>query len=166
MPEAFRFLLPLLAVPLLAQGAEVAVRVDRSGDGLHVDASAEFDGTIAGTWRVLTDYGRLAEFIPDVHSSRVVARKGNVAHVEQTGETRLLFLRYPMNVRFEITEHPYERIVSRAVAGRTQQTSASLFILSRQGNELQVLQSTQPPAAPGSISPSGSGEGCRPRPRS
>ena len=53
-----------------------------------------------------------------------------------------------------------------AVAGRTRETSASLFAWMRQANELQVLHSTQPSGSPGLISPSGSGDGCSPCARS
>src|SRR4029079_17248533 len=48
----------------------------------------------------------------------------------------------------------------RSIAWRMQQTSASLLAWTLQGNELQVLQSTHPPASPGRTSPSGSGDGC------
>ena len=43
---------------------------------------------------------------------------------------------------------PQRRRSAAASAGRTQQTSASLFAWILHGNELQVLQRTQPPARP------------------
>ena len=49
----------------------------------------------------------------------------------------------------------------RSMAGRTQQTSASLFACTLHANELHVLQRTQP-----SRMPSGSGDGCSPCARS
>ena len=100
-----------------AQGSEVTVHVTRSGEMFHIEASAEFEGTVARTWQVLTDYGRLAEFVPDMQSSRVLSRDGHRAVVEQKGEARVLFFSFPIDVRLAVTEHPYERVVSRAVAG-------------------------------------------------
>ena len=62
--------------------------------------------------------------------------------------------------------HANERVhsvtFSWASAGSTQHTSASLFAPSLHGNELHVLQRTQPPSSPGLSSPSGSGAGRRP----
>ena len=49
--------------------------------------------------------------------------------------------------------------LGRCSAGRTQQTSASLFACSLHANELQVLQRMQPSSSPGRSSPSGSGDG-------
>lgn len=109
-------LLLLLLVSLLAtapaRAADIAVHVERSGGALLVEASAQIGGSILQAWQVLTDYGRLAEFVPDVRSSRVISRDGNQVLVEQKGEARLLFVRFPIDVRLAITEHPYERVVS------------------------------------------------------
>ena len=117
MPVARSFLLPLLLLLAPAQAAEVSVNVTRNGDTFRVEASAEFDGTIARAWQVLTDYGRLAEFVPDLQSSRVISRDGNQAVVEQKGQARVLFFSYPIDVRLAITEQPHEHVVSRAVSG-------------------------------------------------
>lgn len=112
---------PLFPVLLFATAdarpAEVAVHVVRAGDALHVEASAEFRGTIPRTWEVLTGYERYAEFIPDMQRSRVVSRIGNHVEVQQNGHARLLFLGFPIDVRLSVTEYPPERIVSRATGG-------------------------------------------------
>lgn len=130
------FLLVLFAVFEPARAADVAIHVTRNGEVFHVDASAEFDGTIARTWQVLSDYGRLAEFIPDVQTSRVVSREGNQVQVEQKGEARFLFVSFPIDVRLAITEHPYERIVSRAVAGNFREMRSAYMLETGQGRVL------------------------------
>lgn len=130
------FLLALIAVPAPAQAADVAVHVTRSGDAMQVDASAEFDGTIARTWQALTDYNRLAEFIPDVRESRVISRDGNQVQVEQKGEARFLFVSFPIDVRLAITEYPYERIDSRAVAGNFREMRSAYSLETAQGRVL------------------------------
>ena len=117
-PGISRLLLACLAgFAAQAIAADVVVRVARNGDAFEVDASAELDGTVARAWQVLTDYGRFAEFVPDLHASRVVSREGNRAVVEQKGEARVLFFSFPIDVRLAVSEQPKERIVSRAVAG-------------------------------------------------
>ena len=135
MPIARPFLLSLslLLVAAPAQAAEVVVVVTRSGDALQIAASAEFEGTIARTWQVLTDYNRLAEFVPDVHYSRVIARDGNQVQVEQKGAARLLFLSFPIDVRLAITEYPHERIVSRAVSGNFREMHGTYALQAGQG---------------------------------
>jgi ribosome-associated toxin RatA of RatAB toxin-antitoxin module len=122
MPIARPLLLVLLMALLFmafasARAADITVHVKRTGEVFDINAKAEIEGTIARTWQVLTDYGRYAEFIPDLDESRVVARDGNRVQVEQKGEVRVLFLGFPIEVRLAIIEHPHERIVSRAVAG-------------------------------------------------
>ena len=66
---------------------------------------------------MLTDYDHLAEFIPGMRVSRVLARTGNSVLVEQKGEARLLFFSFPIAVRLAIDEFPHQQINSRAVAG-------------------------------------------------
>jgi hypothetical protein len=110
-------LLVSLLAPAPSRAADIVVHVERSDGVLLVEASAEIEGGIFQAWQVLTDYGRLAEFVPDVQSSRVISRNGNQVLVEQKGEARLLFVRFPIDVRLAVTEHPYDRVVSRAVAG-------------------------------------------------
>ena len=135
-PIACLFLLELFAVLAPARAADVAVHVTRSGDALQLDASAEFDGTIARTWEVLTDYNRLVEFIPDVQASRVISREGNQVQMEQKGRARFLFVSFPIDVRLAITEYPYERIVSRAVAGNFREMRGTYQLEAGQGRVL------------------------------
>jgi ribosome-associated toxin RatA of RatAB toxin-antitoxin module len=127
------FLLPLFVLLAPAQAAEIAMHVSRNGDVFHVDASAEFDGTVARTWQVLIDYGRLAEFIPDLEASRVISRDGNQAVVDQKGEARVLFFSFPIEVRLAVTEHPYERVVSRAVSGNFREMHSAYSLEAGQG---------------------------------
>lgn len=137
MTSAARLLLLVsLLVPAPARAADIVVHVERSDGALQVEASADFEGSIFLAWRVLTDYGRLAEFVPDVLSSRVISRDGNHVLVEQKGEARLLFVRFPIDVRLAITEHPYERIVSRAVGGNFREMQGTYRLEAGQGRVL------------------------------
>ena len=114
---AHPFLLALLVASGPVHAADTSIHITRSGDVFHVEARAEFEGNIARTWKVLTDYGRSSEYIPDVTESRIVSRAGNRVEVEQKGEARVMFLSYPIDVRLSITEQPYERVISRAISG-------------------------------------------------
>jgi ribosome-associated toxin RatA of RatAB toxin-antitoxin module len=134
--RSFAFALLMLLVSAPAAGAEIAVNVTRSGETFQVDASAEFSGTIARTWQVLTDYDRLAEFVPDMETSRVLSRNGNQVVVEQKGEARVLFFSFPIDLRLAVVERPYERVSSRAVAGNFREMRNTYSLEAGQGRIL------------------------------
>jgi len=75
----------------------------------------QVDARIA--WEVLSDYDRLAQFIPDMKSSRVVSRSGDRVLVEQKGEIGFFFYRQPVDVTLEVREEPQRRIVARRIDG-------------------------------------------------
>ena len=134
MPGAWSFLLFLLVLPAPVQAAEVTVNATRSGQTLQVEASAEFEGSLARAWQVLTDYGRFTEFVPDLQVSRVISRDRNKVLVEQKGAARLLFWSYPMDVRLAVTEHPFERVESRSVAGNFREMQNTYRLEMRRGH--------------------------------
>lgn len=105
----------VLPQPLVAE--ELGVEVVRHGDFITVSASADLKANSRIAWEVLTDYDHLAEFIPDIRSSRVVRRDAEGTVVEQRGEFGFLFFRQPIDVTMVVTEEPPRRIVARAIAG-------------------------------------------------
>lgn len=133
-------MLRLLPVPVLmavllchAHAAEVAVHASRQGDVLYVEASAEFEADVHQAWQVLTDYDHLADFIPGMRVSRVVARDKDAVVVEQKGEATLLFFTFPMEVRLAVNEFPYDRITSHAVAGNFRGMRNAYYLEARRG---------------------------------
>jgi hypothetical protein len=66
---------------------------------------------------VLSDYDHLAQFIPDMKSSRVVSRDGNRVLVEQKGEFGFFFYRQPVDLVLEVVEDPMRRIDARRISG-------------------------------------------------
>jgi len=89
-PATLRFACFLAAgLATAAPAAEVTVHATRNGDILEVVAVAELEGDIARTWRVLTDYSRIAEYVPNLETSRVVSRDRNSTVVDQKGKARM-----------------------------------------------------------------------------
>jgi ribosome-associated toxin RatA of RatAB toxin-antitoxin module len=127
----------LLVSPAGAQAAEISVQTTRHGDSFEIEATAEIEVDVADAWKVLTDYDRLADFIPGMHESRVVSRDGFNVVVDQRGEASLLFLTFPMRVRLAIEERPYERIVSAAIAGNFKELHG-VYHLQLRGAKLQL----------------------------
>jgi hypothetical protein len=111
-----------------AAAATADIAAERHGESIDIHASALLDADVVTAWRVLTDYGRYAEFIPDLRESRVVARRGATIVVEQSGDARLWLLRMPLDITFEITEFPPHAVHSRAVAGSLRALDSSYVL--------------------------------------
>ena len=89
----------------------------RGVETIDVQASATVNADTATAWRVLTEYDRYAEFIPDLQRSQVVARSSSKVTVEQSGFALLWLLKMPVQLTFELNEDPPNGLQSRAVAG-------------------------------------------------
>ncbi len=95
---------------------EIEVEASRNGDLVEVRAQATINAPLAVVWGTLTDYERLPEFIPGLKKSRVIARVGATATIEQSGEARFLFLSIPIEIVVESTERP-PNLEVRRIAG-------------------------------------------------
>ena len=100
-----------------AAAEAIETRIERQGEFITVNASAlmQVDARIA--WEVLSDYDHLAQFIPDMKSSRVVSRSGDRVLVEQKGDFGFFFYRQPVDVTLEVLEQPQHRIDAHRIAG-------------------------------------------------
>ncbi len=118
----------------------ITVEARRDGDAVIVDAHALLHADLEIAWDVLTDYGRYAEFIPDLTSSRIVARSGETVIVEQKGQVGFFLFRFPMEVTLSVTEEPRTGIISRAIAGTFREMTGS-YTLVRDGDALRFTYS-------------------------
>jgi ribosome-associated toxin RatA of RatAB toxin-antitoxin module len=113
----------LRAVLLLAWAAGAAAAEDfsvetaRRGDAVEVRAYALLRADFATVWGTLTDYDRLAEFIPGMRTSRIVGRSRTDLIVEQRGESRFLFFAVPIEVTVRATARPPHAIDVRLLEG-------------------------------------------------
>jgi ribosome-associated toxin RatA of RatAB toxin-antitoxin module len=136
-PVAF---LLLSWLPVWAAAGNVTVEAHREGDAVLVEAVARVDGDLDTAWEVLTGYDRYAEFIPDLKSSRVVARAGSTAIVEQTGEAGFFLFHFPLEVTFSVTEQPRSGISSRAISGTFKEMTGR-YLLVPEGENLRLSYS-------------------------
>lgn len=128
-----------------ANAATVAMDSERQGAVIFIHASAMLDADTATTWRVLTDYAGYTAFIPDLHVSRVVSRHGDVVTVEQSGDAKLWLLRMPMDITFQILEHPTDTLRSRAVAGSLYSLSSTYTLTAEpRGTRLDYRGQVEP----------------------
>ena len=109
------FLLGWAATATAAEG--ISVETTRRGSAVEVHAFARVSATHDTVWRTVTDYDRLAQFVPGMHSSRIVGRKGDALVVEQRGESRFLFFTYPVNVTVLATSRPPDVVEVHLLSG-------------------------------------------------
>jgi ribosome-associated toxin RatA of RatAB toxin-antitoxin module len=119
-----RLLLCLLlacALPAMARPPAVDVSVERvdtdAGRVYEVSARGDVAAPPAAVWRILTDYDRMAEFVPDLHSARVLSRSGDKAVVEQLGVAHFLFFRREIRLVVQVHEQPISQIDISLVDG-------------------------------------------------
>ncbi len=115
---------PALALPVSAavggpEALEVNVqRVEAGGQTqFEIDASGEVRASPAAVWKVLTAYERMPEFVPDLDSNRVLARKDNEVVIDQQGSARFLFMRKQIRLVVRATETPMTNIDIALVSG-------------------------------------------------
>ncbi|WP_426194662.1 SRPBCC family protein [Massilia sp. DWR3-1-1] len=108
-------------VPALA-AAPLELTVERvaGADGgklYRIASSGTVAATPAAVWRILTDYNRMAEYVPDLKSARVVAREGDKVTIEQHGAARLLFFSRDIHLVVQVHEQAPNRLDVSLVDG-------------------------------------------------
>ena len=96
---------------------DVSVEAFRRGKAVEIRAQARIEASYPVVWGTLTDYGKFADFIPGMHASRIVEWRGNEAIVEQAGEARFLFFRFPIHVTVGSAPRPPDAIDVRVLKG-------------------------------------------------
>ncbi|WP_229263405.1 SRPBCC family protein [Duganella dendranthematis] len=120
------FLLLGVTAPVMAQAPklelpklEVSVnRVDHDGQHMYeVDATGTVAAPLPKVWRILTGYDRMAEFVPDMESSKVLSRNGGEVIIEQFGVARFLFMSRTIHLIVRAVEQPMSSIDISLISG-------------------------------------------------
>jgi ribosome-associated toxin RatA of RatAB toxin-antitoxin module len=120
------FLLLGVTAPVMAQAPklelpklEVSVnRVDQDGQRMYeVDATGTVAAPLPKVWRILTGYDRMAEFVPDMESSKVLSRNGGEVIIEQFGVARFLFMSRTIHLIVRAVEQPMSSIDISLISG-------------------------------------------------
>ncbi|WP_035625288.1 SRPBCC family protein [Herminiimonas sp. CN] len=98
---------------------EVSVRRNRKRGRIlfEIQAQGLIRATPQQTWAVLTDYGRLSEFVPGLLSSKLLSRRGNEVVIEQQGSIGFVFVRQAIHLVVRVTEQPFSRLDVALLAG-------------------------------------------------
>lgn len=117
-------LLAVLLVPASAWGQQaesqaddIEVSVRKDGATVIVDVGMPVKASLRSAWEVLTDYNHMADFFPNLDSSKVVQQQGNRLRIEQTGKVAYGPLSFPFESVREIVLTPYSKVHSKAVGG-------------------------------------------------
>ena len=99
-------LFALLAGTGAGAADDMSVETVRRGAAVEVVCRATLRAPRELIRQTLTDYDRLAEFIPGMLKSRVLEVRGATAIVEQVGEARFLMFSFPIEVTVASTDRP------------------------------------------------------------
>lgn len=141
MVIGMRALSLILMLPASLAWAEPLVTVHRAEDGLiRVVADDRIAASPQLVFETLTDFDRLAQFIPDMHTSRIVSVEP--LRVLQEGETGFLAYRFPLSTTMEIDIEPLYRVKFRAVAGNMRDMEGA-YLLETHGEITHLHYETQ-----------------------
>jgi ribosome-associated toxin RatA of RatAB toxin-antitoxin module len=118
MKRAFLATLTLLLTVATAQANTARVKANTGLSGVKVEASQVLQTDARTLWDTITDYNRLASFIPDMVSSRVISAPGAPKRVEQIADAGLFAFVMPDQVVLALEETPYSVIRFRAISGK------------------------------------------------
>jgi len=93
------------------------MRIERQGNQIRVHAQSDVEVDRATIWSTLSDYDHLAQFIPNMSSSRAISRDGPNVLVEQKGTGGLGPIRRSFTATFAVTERLNESISISERAG-------------------------------------------------
>lgn len=125
------------------------VRVERVGDEIVVQAQAEVDADRALTWSTLSDYDRLAEFIPGMSHSRTVSRDGDEAVVEQKGTAGFGPFRQKFVLVLGVRETKLQSIAATGLGGDFKKFDARYELVPLESGRTRIVyRATLIPAMP------------------
>lgn len=102
------------------------IRVSRRGDLFRIEADLRTGAPPAIAWEVLTDFERMASFIPNLERSRIIARDGLQLRVEQQGRAWLGPFSLTFGSTREIELVPQQEIRARQLVGTARAMSSTM----------------------------------------
>jgi hypothetical protein len=155
MKRALMTVFSLLLATSCAQAGSARVVANSSLSGVNVEATQELQTDARTLWATLTDYNRLATFIPDMISSRIISAPGTPKRVEQIADAGLFAFIMPDQVVLALEETPHSSIRFRAINGKLISMTGEWRIVGDKAPVTLVYRSHIVPLSP--IPPLGSG---------
>lgn len=111
------------------ENVAVAVKVEARGELIIVAVNFNVPATPAEVWAVLTDYDRMADFLPNLDYSKKLEGTADTFQVEQKGQAFLGPFSFSFNCVQEVTLTPYEEIRSRLISGNFRQLDGQIQLI-------------------------------------
>jgi carbon monoxide dehydrogenase subunit G len=108
-----------------ARDQDLTVDVKKNDGMLVVDVDMFVGASPSEAWAVLTDYDHMAQFLPNLRSSKVIEKANGKIKIDQSGAVSYGFLSMPFEVVREIELRPETEILSHAISGSLKKESAS-----------------------------------------
>jgi hypothetical protein len=131
-----------------AQAASAKVTASTGLSGVRVEASQVLQADADTVWATLTDYNKLATFIPDMVSSRLISPPGAPKRVEQIADAGLFAFVMPDHVVLLMEESPKRLIRFRSVSGNVLAMSGEWQIVGDKAPVTLIYRSRIIPIAP------------------
>lgn len=131
-----------------AVAADAKVNAKTGLTGIRVEASQRLNADAQTVWQTLTDYNRLAAFIPDMISSRLVSPPGAPKRVEQIADAGMFAFVMPDHVVLLMEETPTSLIRFRSVAGKVATMSGEWRIVGDKAPVMLTYRAHIVPLAP------------------
>jgi ribosome-associated toxin RatA of RatAB toxin-antitoxin module len=143
--KCLRLILFCLAGAALAGSAparaaqEFSIEAHAEGNAVAIHTRARIHAHFAVIWATLTDYENLPRFVPDMKSSRVLEKRGNMTIVEQKGVMEILMFSYPIDVTVETVEHSPESISVHVLKGNLRQLDGGYSLEQVPGRDQEFI---------------------------
>jgi hypothetical protein len=120
-------------------GRDIVVQVRKDGATIIVDVEMVVQASPLATWDVLTDYDHMAQFVANVHSSRITNRNGNTLVVAQKSSTSFGLLNFSFDNVREVELVPHSEIRSKLISGDMKASAFTTRLVSDGGGVTRVL---------------------------
>jgi hypothetical protein len=94
-----------------------SIDITQTADGYVANIVMQAPVSPKIAWDVLTDFGNMEKWVPNVRESKVVANDGNVLTVEQKGNAKFGLLSIPYSSVRKMELQPQSTILSTQVSG-------------------------------------------------
>lgn len=128
-----------------AYDQDIAIAAEARGDLVIVDANFTVPVTPGEAWMVLTDYDHMADFLPNVRSSKIVESAGNRVHVAQQGKAYYGPLSFSYYLVQEVALKPYTQIRSHAIGGTVKKADGYTWLIPEGSGTRIVYHSVSKP---------------------
>lgn len=105
------------------------VRVSRRGEVFRIEIDLQTPAAPATAWAVLTDFERMASFVPNLERSRVLERQGNHLRIEQQGKAWFGPFSLSFGSTREVELLPMQEIRAQQLTGTARAMSSTMRLI-------------------------------------